>query len=226
MRFARPLAVALVVLLLSPATAFAQVTTEEAEIRADLQRILSEPRFINVDRPDEGFFERIWREAIFNFFEWLSRVSANFPGGRVVFFGLLLAVVVALGVWAGLSLGKRRNRAIEARQLYDRTVDRQTDPGDLEFRAESAAGRGDYVEAIRLRFLAGLLRLDRAELISYAPGLTNYQVSEVLGDEDFDRLWLGFDAVVYGDAPAGGNDYQLAVAGWKRLLASRSALLR
>jgi hypothetical protein len=211
---------------LLPAAAAAQDATNDAEIRADLERILAEPRFGRADQPQQGFFERLWREVLFNFLQWLSRVAADFPGGEVVFYGLLLIAVVALGVWAGLSLGKRRNRAVEARQLYDRSVAKETDPAELEFRAESAAGRGDFAEAIRLRFLAGLLRLDAAGLISYAPGLINHEVSQVLDDEDFDRLWLAFDAVVYGDAPAGAVDHQLAVAGWKRLLANRSSAVR
>lgn len=202
----------------------AQNAPNEADIRADLAEILSQPRFQRVEQPEQGFWERIWQQAIFNFLQWLTRVASNFPGGSVVFYGLLLLIVAGFATWAGLNLGRRRNRQVEARELFDRTVARRTDPTELEWQAEAAAGTGQFGEAIRFRFLAGLLRLDRAGAITYAPGLTNYEVAMAVGHELFYQLMDVFDNVVYGSGEATRADYELATTNWRRLLEEQVAV--
>src|SRR5262249_61242968 len=82
------------------------------------------------------------------------------------------AVLVARGRAAGdAGIGAGRGRAPR---------DESQDPGRLEREADAAEHRGDLDAAVRLRFRAGLLRLDRAGAISYRPSITSGQVARRL----------------------------------------------
>ena len=52
------------------------------------------------------------------------------------------------------------------------------DPAALERDADRAAAAGEWETAVRLRFRAGLLRLDARELIEYRPSLTTGEVAD------------------------------------------------
>ena len=55
------------------------------------------------------------------------------------------------------------------------------DPAALERDADRAAAAGEWETAVRLRFRAGLLRLDARELIEYRPSLTTGEVADAVG---------------------------------------------
>ena len=80
---------------------------------------------------------------------------------------------------------------------------RRIDPEEVERLASEAAGRADYVTAIRFLFRASVLRLELAEKKSHRPGTTNrellrrYQGRPTLNEslrlfvETIDRKWYG-----------------------------------
>ena len=70
---------------------------------------------------------------------------------------------------------------------------------------------------MRLRFRAGLLRLDARELIEYRPSLTTGEVAETIVSPTFDRIGADFDEIAYGGRFAredgrGGEPRGLAAA--------------
>lgn len=92
------------------------------------------------------------------------------------------------------------------------------DPDDLEREAERAEQAGDLDEALRLRFRAGLLRLDSRGAIAFRPSLTTGEVRRLLGSATFDELATAFEEVAYGGRPAEPPDVENARRAWTRVL--------
>jgi hypothetical protein len=97
-------------------------------------------------------------------------------------------------------------------------ADAVTDPGELEALAEEAERRGQLAEALRLRFRAGLVRLDLMGALELRPGLTNRAAARTLRSSRFDGLAVDFDEVVYGGRPATADDVGEARSGWPLVL--------
>jgi hypothetical protein len=95
---------------------------------------------------------------------------------------------------------------------------RAADPAELERRADAAERAGDTEAALRLRFEAGLVRLDRAGAIVLRDSTTSGAVLRTLGPSSFDELASRHDDVVYGGRPAGSDDLESARALWPRVL--------
>jgi uncharacterized protein DUF4129 len=92
------------------------------------------------------------------------------------------------------------------------------DPDRLERQADAAERDGQFDIALRLRFRAGLLRLDRRGVIRYRPSLTTNEVRRALGSTTFDELAARFEAVTYGDASAAPDDVVAARTNWPRVV--------
>jgi hypothetical protein len=92
------------------------------------------------------------------------------------------------------------------------------DPAALERAADEAERAGDYADALRLRFRAGLLRLGERGAIRYRPSLTTVEVRRALGDETFDDLASRFEEVAYGGDDAAPSDVTAARDGWRHVL--------
>jgi hypothetical protein len=149
------------------------------------------------------------------------------PVGR--FFGRLIAkpwriplLAAALAVLTALLATyfvRRRSRAaVERRHRLAGLVPEATDPRDLERRADAAESAGRYGEAVRLRFLAGIVRLDRAGAVEVRRSETTGQLRAALANPSFDELALAFDEIVYGGRTATAADVAVARAGWSRVL--------
>ncbi len=131
---------------------------------------------------------------------------------------LAIALLVALALFFA--------RMVEGRQVArddDATSSRRDadsdDPGHLERQAVEAERAGDHATAIRLRFRAGLLRLDRdAGAIAYRDGVGNRDVGAVLDSRDYDHLALRFDEVTYGDDHATSDDTDEAKRRWPTVI--------
>ena len=65
---------------------------------------------------------------------------------------------------------------------------------------------------MRLRFRAGLLRLDRRRVIVYRPSLTTGEVARAIGSPAFAEVGDRFDAIAYGGRPAEQEDAEAAQA--------------
>jgi len=148
--------------------------------------------------------------------EWLVRLF----GSNAMSWAGPIIVLLAAGA-ATWVLARRRARDIERRATIERILEIGTDPAELETKAVAADAAGDHAEAIRFRFVAGLLRLDAHGDIEFYPGLSNSAISERLDDPVFDQLSTQFDRVVYGQRPASRADSERAAANWAALQGAR-----
>ena len=94
---------------------------------------------------------------------------------------------------------------------------------DLDQAAIEAEHRGYLALAIRLRFRAGLLRLDHdAHAISGRPGLTTREVRSTLRIDEFDALANTFEDVTYGDKVPSDDDAHAARERWPTVIREAS----
>lgn len=150
--------------------------------------------------------------------DWLA---GRLPGGRATVWALL-AVPVALGSFlVAARLARRAGRGGAERTLV-RSGDRAQAPAQLEREADVAESRGELEHALRLRFRAGLLRLDRLGAISLRPSLTIGQVSRRLRSPSFDELRLAFEGIAYGGRRAAPAELDAARERWPRVLEEAS----
>jgi hypothetical protein len=184
------------------------------QAREQAREILEGRRYkpADVPRPFEGVLDWIGDrlQPIGDFF---SRLAESLAGKIVL--GALLAGAVVLVTWF---IARRRGPACEAGAARRRADGERADPGRLERDADAAEQRGDLDLALRLRFRAGLLRLDRSGAIRYRPSITSGQVARQLRLRDFDDLAITFDAVAYGGRHASSTDVHSARATWPRVV--------
>ena len=187
--------------------------------RRDAGTVLQGRRFqpSKVPRPFAGILRTLGR--------WLKPVGDPLGRlwGRVADnVGAQLALVAAVFlVAAAISLrlvGRRSPRALDRSRPLG--VDTEgLDPETVEREAASAEQAGDLDRAVRLRFVAGVLRLDRAGAISYRSSMTTGQLASMLRSAPFAELAAAFDEIAYGGRAAEESDVRLARATWPRVLA-------
>jgi hypothetical protein len=121
-------------------------------------------------------------------------------------------------------LSSWRPRRSQAPRSVAATLPPAEDPRALEQEADHAERDGDWERAVRLRFRAGLLRLDRRHLIEYRPSLTTGEVARAVGTPAFAEIGERFDAIAYGGRPAEEEDAHAARSGWRTILAETPAV--
>jgi hypothetical protein len=185
--------------------------------RETARRILAERRFhgTTVPGPFRGLLEWIGRRLA-----WVGRIAgaldAVVPGPRWVMWVVLSALVAAAAALvARRSLTLRVRTAATAAAAAAPEAD---DPRALERRAEAAEAAGDLEAALRLRFRAGLLRLDARGAIDFRPSLSTHEVRRALRSREFDAVAETFDDVVYGGRPAGPDDLAAARRQWPEIV--------
>jgi Domain of unknown function (DUF4129) len=187
--------------------------------RDEARRILSERRFHARDtlRPFAGFFRRVGDAVVDPIRGFLHTLAGFVPDVGSPLWLLLAFVVVTLATVAAVRLSRNRGREHPGR---GRTggAEEGVDPNELDRRAGDAERRGELDEALRLRFRAGLARLDRLGVIDVRPGLTNAGVRRILRSPRFDTLAGDFDEVVYGGRRATSGDVETARSGWPRVV--------
>jgi len=197
--------------------------------RHQAQQILSQPPYTHAPssspRPLAGLLHAVGRglEAVFGpigrwFLRYLLRPIGS--GLHGVFGTWTLEVVVAaavvLGVLVAVSLVRRRAR-ISARRVERRQAAVGTDPAAIEAEADRRAALGDFAGALRLRFQAGLLRLEAAGLVAHQQTATDSQMAGQLGSPTFARLAERHQAVAYAGVPADADDVRSAETGWPQV---------
>jgi hypothetical protein len=203
----------------------AQTGDAAAEAREKARHILDQPRFKPPaqPRPLRGVFRWLGKR----FEPVLDRLE---PLGRP--FAYLFRVVVESWVWslvAGgvvallasfftLRLVRRRGRGLAQGTGRRRDRMRDLDPDALERDADRAEADGRFEEAFRLRFLAGLVRLDRAGVVELRPSLTSGALRRRVPSSALRGLTVRFDEIVYGGRPAGQEDVDRARSEWPRAL--------
>ncbi len=133
-----------------------------------------------------------------------------------------LALVVGVFTVAALVtarlIGRRSPGSVHRLRSFGVDSD-SLDPDELERAAAAAERAGDLDHAVRLRFVAGVLRLDRAGVITYRSSLTTGQLRSRVPSGAFAELAGAFDEIAYGGRPAVEDDIRTATEGWPRVLA-------
>ena len=195
---------------------------EAAEARGQAHDILSDNRYQGSDipRPLKGVLDDIGEalapvgEAIEDVFD---AVAGVLPGGDFTMWSLTAALLLLLVLTLGSrSLRARAEAGAEAR-LAAAMPERET-PNSLERAADRAEREGDLETALRLRFRAGLLRLDARDAIRFRPSISTREVSRALRSPEFDQLAALFDGVVYGGETASPEDLAASRRNWDAVL--------
>jgi hypothetical protein len=165
----------------------------------------------------EGFLDRLGALILAWFDRFLAWLSSAL-GGPTNTALVVIGVVVLLGLAAFTFLARRRSAVLEEEFSLERLIAEGGDPAEFERSAADAAARGSWDEALRYRFLAGLLRLDLSGRISFRPGLTTGEIAATLSDDRFDGLVDVFNDVAYGGRHADEAAYRASVDTWVALL--------
>jgi hypothetical protein len=203
-------------------TASPLATAQAERARERAEEILSEGRFQEPDvpRPLQGPLDALGRglEKLANWFDsnfggfvdWL-------PGGPTVGWTAVSALVLAAGIVLALRIAEPRGRDLERRRAEAEAGDRP-DPGELEREADRAERSGELERAIRLRFRAGVLRLEERGDVDLRPPLTSGILARRLRSPEFEALARRFDEIAYGGRAAEPVDATLAKQVWSDVL--------
>lgn len=192
---------------------------DAAQARHAAEQVLDGRRFkpSRVPRPFAGILRTLggWLEPVVEPFAgvWdriMESVPAQLGVAGLVFAVALLIALRLIGRRSPDAIRRSRRIGVEGESL---------DPDDLERRAAEAERAGDLDRAVRLRFVAGVLRLDEAGVVTYRSSLTTGQLRARLGHGTFAELAAAFDEIAYGGRPAGRDDVRAATEGWPRVLA-------
>jgi hypothetical protein len=190
-----------------------------SEARRDAAAVLDGRRFkpSPVPRPFAGVLRTLgrWLEpAASPLADLWARISRSL-GAQLAFAAVVFAVAVGISVWL---VGRRSPRSIR-RSEHDGIDAEGLDPEELEREAMAAEHSGELDRAVRLRFVAGVLRLDHAGVIAYRSSTTTGQLRGKLASGSFAELAAAFDEIAYGGRPADEADVRIAKTGWPRVLA-------
>jgi hypothetical protein len=204
--------------LIAAGVAGAEEPAGAAEPRREAQRVLEQRRYHGAELPRPFAGPLAWLgDKLEPVLEWINGQGAYVPGGPLVLWMVLGAgVLLAAFTVTGTTI-RRRALAIERERRA--ALPPSDDPRALEREAERAERDGDWELAVRLRFRAGLLRLDRRKVIAYRPSLTTGEVARAVSSPAFREVGERFDAIAYGGRPAEQDDAEHARRGWAEVLA-------
>ena len=124
-------------------------------------------------------------------------------------------LIVAVIAGALLALRLARNREKDGRLAAEAAGEVPPEPvSELEQRARTAEGEGDYEAALRLRYGIALRTLQERGAVPAGPALTPSRLSRELGHPRAGELVGTFERVVYGRRAAGAEDARQAREGW------------
>lgn len=197
----------------------AQSVVDSGAARRDAEAVLEGRRFqpSRVPRPFAGILTTIgrWLEPLS---EPLEGLGARISESRAAQIALVVVVFAVAAAITRRLVGRRSPRALERSRPLGFDTD-GLDPDVLEREAGSAERDGDLDRAVRLRFVAGVLRLDRAGAIAYRSSMTTGQLKAGLHSAPFAELAAAFDEIAYGGRPAEESDVETARTTWPRVLA-------
>jgi uncharacterized protein DUF4129 len=146
----------------------------------------------------------------------INDFGGGVPGGPPVVWTLLAILVLLLASMITSTSIRRRATAIERERAA--AIPEADDPHALERAAGEAERAEQWERAVRLRFRAGLLRLDRRKVLVYRPSLTTGEVARTLKVPAFDEVGSRFDEIAYGGRAAEREDAEASQQGWKDVL--------
>lgn len=194
---------------------------DPAAAREDARRVLEDDRYQarDVPRPLRGVLRWVG-ERVEDVADPVGDVLST-PAGLAA----TTVLVVAVTAVAVATAVRRRNRSTERGEARARRAQR-ADPAALEREAERAEAAGDLDAAVRLRFRAGVARLEEAEVIPRRADATTRQLVVEVPSPSLAPLAATFDEVAYGGRPAGALDLEAARQGWPRVLDEAHAAQR
>lgn len=194
------------------------VPVDEAGARAEARDILDGRRFRPAEppRPLRGVL-RWLGDRLRPIGEPLGKLYDSVAEQKLLQGVLGLAVILGALVVAVRAV-RRRNAAGVLRDHERRRGLRAEDPADLERAADDAERAGDLDRAVRLRFRAGLVRLDRGGAVDLRPSLTAGELVRRVPSPTLRGLTHTFEAVAYGGRHASTDDADAARQGWPRVL--------
>jgi hypothetical protein len=211
-------------------------------VHAELRDILQKPEFQPETATPPLFARELaamrtrLQELWDRFVRWINSVFKTGGGGGfspvntgVVYF--LIAVLIALAIWALIRIIAERRRAprpkpvIAKPTVVQAEVDQELDPpSEWIAQANRFAEHGDYRRALRAVFMAILIHLDHAGVIKYARSRTNGDYLRLLRAANLRALvdLVGpvardFDLHWYGGRPAHSSDYQRSLEAFHAL---------
>jgi hypothetical protein len=193
-----------------------------ASAREQARAVLSEHRFhaTPVPRPLRGALHSIGRalEAPLEVLEEaFVGVAGSIAGGETTLWALLAASALAVSAVLATRVTRRALREQHAGASSQPGV-RVVRAGDLEHAAARAERDGRHGEAVRLRFRAGLLRIEERALVDVSAPMLTHDVARALASEQFDRLVRSFEEIAYGGRAGVAADSELARREWSRVL--------
>ena len=188
-----------------------------AEARAQAHAVLDDARFKGAGLPRPLEKPLAWlSDRLEPVIDRINDLGGGVPGGPPVAWTLLAILVLLLASMVTSTSIRRRAIAIEREQAA--AVPEADDPHALERAAGEAEREGQWERAVRLRFRAGLLRLDRRKVLVYRPSLTTGEVARTLKVPAFDEVGSRFDEIAYGGREAEREDAEASQQGWKDVL--------
>jgi len=195
-------------------------------VRQVLSRVL--PVAPSTDARHPHWLKRLVQRLV----DWLGRLFERIPelpgpAPRALFWVVVGvgAAILAMALWLALrSLLRRFTRqAAEYRKIEISRPPEAPDSDAVLSEARQAAAAGAYRDAIRRLYLALLLKLDSAGLLSYHPAKTNWEHLRSFADErlrpTFASLTSIFDHSWYGAKSAALSDYEQCEALFREALA-------
>ena len=217
----------------------ANASASAPQLKADLQRILRSEEFQPEGKSKNSLTRLVQtlRERWEQLRKWFAGLfhGGGLRGGGTALTWTLVTLMACALLWVAYRLLRDWTpRAKPAPALNPLRGQDEAAPADIirdpqhwRHQAEEHARAGDYRAAYRALFLAVLLRLDHAGVLSYDIARTNGDYLRALRTDaqatlhdlllppaqDFDRFW-------YGRAEASMEDYQTLIGIYKRLPAS------
>jgi hypothetical protein len=187
------------------------------ESRREAREVLDERRFHGAELPRPFAGPLAWLgDRVEPVADWINDRGARVPGGPIALWTVLAAgVLLAAGTITSTTI---RRRALAIERARTAALPATEDPRALEREAERAERDADWERAVRLRFRAGLLRLDRRKVIVYRPSLTTGEVARAVDSPAFREVGDRFDAIAYGGRPADRDEADAARRGWDAVL--------
>ncbi len=183
--------------------------SREAARRA-AERELSDSRYSDAQPP---LVLRLIGRGLHELLSLLDRAASNAPGGRL---GLLLLAVLVLGFAAVVLTRLAPGRRVASPAVF--AAGRPLSAADHRVRAELAADRGDWSDAVRERLRAAVRELEVRGVLDPRPGRTADEVARdaaAMVPSLAPALHAGtrvFDEVWYGGRQADAASYATVVA--------------
>lgn len=154
---------------------------------------------------------------------WFADHAANPVGhwfGSLPVIARVLIVALAVGaIVIVVARAVRERRRGQERRAATITTAVHEGIAALEAAAQDAERRGDYAAAVRLRFRAGLQRLDReAHAIEFRSSLLTRAVRDELGSTRFDHLADTHEEIAYAGRVAVIDDAHDASEEWPEVV--------